>query len=166
MEEQQTSLKDEIRRLGQIIEQDKEKKQKKFRMPFGARVGKVKAKQNYASICYINENREVKFMKAPIKEGTIILDNCPHLATTDYLLSYKGKPFIIVPAWSTKPFSPEENYDEATKAKTTTVGYRLLLNTMKSEIVSAKKKVNATMIFILLVVIAAGAYFVFQGGLI
>lgn len=159
-------LREEIDELKQlVIEQQAEKTEKKFKLPGKARVSKSKAKNNYVTVCFINENREVVFKRVQIKEGTFIHDDTPYLATTDYMLTYKSKPFLIVPAWSIKPFSPEQNYDQATREKNTTVGYRLLLNTMKNEMVSTKKKINIAVILIILGIIGAVAYFGSQGGL-
>jgi len=164
MEEEKT-LKDEISKLNRNFEELVAKKEvKKFRLPWSSRVSKFKAKEGYASICYINENRGIKFLKAPIKEGAIIVDGTPHLATTDYMLNYKNKPFLIVPSWNTEPFAPEKNLDEAAKEKRTTYGYRLLLNVLKNEQMQSKKAVSAGMIFIILIAIVVGVYYFTRGG--
>jgi|TARA_R100000093_G_scaffold35586_1_gene18797 hypothetical protein len=165
-EEENTSLKGEIRRMNENFETLVEKNQaKRFKMPWSGRVGKGKVKRNYASICYIGDNREARFMKLPIQEGTVMINGAPHLATTDFMLSYKGKPFLIVPSWNIKPFSPEENYDEATKLKTTTAGYRLLLNTMKLEQIKVKKGIGlAGGVIFAIIILGIIAYYFFNGG--
>jgi len=160
------TLKDEIRKLNENFQElVKKKEAKKFRLPWKARVSKKRAKEGYAGICYINENRSVNFMKVPIKEGTIIINGTPHLATTDYMLNFKNKPFLIVPSWNTEPFSPVENLEEATANKKTTYGYRLLLNTLKSEQLETKKKVGTAIIILIILAILAGGYYLLKGGI-
>jgi len=165
MEEEKLGLKEEIVKLSQNFEQMVKKKEvKKFRLPFSAKVGRKRAKDGYTAILYINENRGIKFLKAPIREGTIMVDGVPHLATTDYMLHYKNKPFLIVPSWNTTPFAPSDNMDQAISKKTTTAGYRLLLNTLKSEQIKQKPKISFGIIIVILLAIAAGVYYFTQGG--
>jgi len=165
MEEEKGNLRDEIAKLNENFDELVKKKEvKKFRLPFAAKVGRKKAKDGYAAICYINENRGIKFLKAPIREGTIMINGVPHLATTNFMLHYKNKPFLIVPSWNTNPFAPAENVKEAMTEKTTTAGYRLLLNTLKSEQIKQKPKISFGIIIVILLAIAAGVYYFTQGG--
>lgn len=165
MEEEKRTLKDEISDLNKNFSALISKKEaKNFRMPFAARVNKRKAKDGYATICYINENRDAKFMRMPIKDGAIMIEGAPHLATTDFMLTYKNKPFLIVPSWNTKPFSPKTDYEKASEEKTTTFGYRLLLNTMKGELIKAKTKISGALIFGIIVALIVGGYFLSRGG--
>ena len=165
MEESRT-LRDEIRKLNESItdlSSDKKKKEKKFRFPWRARVNKTHAKKGYTSVCYINENRGVNFMKVPIKDGTVMINEIPYLATTDYMLTYKNKPFLIIPSWNTEPFSPGKDLDDAKREKKTAYGYRLLLNKMKSETIEAKKKFGGIGIILVILALAAAAYYFFGG---
>ncbi len=164
--ERPPSLRDSMNELNKNFEElVKKKRTRKFGIPWKSRVSKLSAREGYASICYINENRGIKFIKAPIKEGAIIIDGIPHLATTDYMLTYKNKPFLIVPSWNTEPFAPEENLSEAARNKRTTYGYRLLLNTLKSEQLETKKSISGMTIFILIAAIVAIGYYFTRGGL-
>ena len=165
MEEKETTLKDEIKKLNEnFTDLVAQKKAKNWRMPFSGRVSKKKTKEGYASICYIQDNKDAKFMKMPITDGAIMIDNVPHLATPEFALTYKGKPFMIVPSWNTKPFSPERDYEDAMRAKTTSYGYRLLLNTMKGELIKAKAQISAGVIIAILAVLGIGGYFLTRGG--
>ena len=161
------SLREEIEELKDSVEETKHGKKKKkpdFKMPFMARVGKKKVKDGFASICYVNENKGIKFLKAPIREGVVTIEGKPHLATTDYVMNYKNKPFMIIPAWNTKPFSPMADLTKAAEDKTTTVGYRLLLNMMKSEQIKQKPAMSMGIIIILLLAIGGAVYYFTQGG--
>jgi len=160
MEEESTSLRDEIKKMNETIGELAEKKEAKgFKLPFRARINKRRTQEGYASICYINENRGIKFLRAQINEGTVMINGVPHLASTDYMMIYKNRPFLIIPAWNTHPFSPHENMEDAIKEKRTTVGYRLLLNTLKAEQIKTGPKVSATAIIILILVIIGVFYF-------
>lgn len=162
---EEKSLKEEVRKLsealqGQQAQKEEERKTKKFRLPRKAKVSNGNLKKNYTTVAFINDNKEVTFTKEQIKEGTIIMDNCPYIATPDYMLTHKGKPMLILNSWSVEPFSPTKSIEDAAKEQKLTVGYRLLLNAMKSEVISAKKKMNIVFIIIGLIVLGVGAYFI------
>lgn len=163
-EKKELSVKDALNRLNENMEKFiASKENKKFRFPRSGKVSKSKVKKNYVSICYINENREVKFTKAPVKEGGYILDGSPHLATPDYMLTYRGKPFIIQPGWSIKPYSPEESYDQAVRDKNTNTGYRNMLNLLLNQIYKTKKNISVGLIIFGLLIAAGAAYYFFVG---
>lgn len=159
---EEKSLKEEIVRLRKTMETSDEelKKEKAFKLPGKARLSKSKLKKNYAIVAFINENKQVTFTKEQIKEGTIIKDGCPYIATPEYMLHYNGKPLIIQPSWSVEPFSSQRSMEEAAQEKRLSVGYRLLLNAMKSEVIAAKKKMNIVFVIIGLIVLAGAAYFI------
>lgn len=170
MEEENKGLKDEIRLLrktiesGEIVEK-KEKKPKPFKIPWKAKVGKTQSKKNYATVMNILENGDVNFTREQIDGQTIIVDGVPRLATGDVILRYKNKPLIVLPNWSVKPFSLADNYAEVEKQNMNIRGYKILLNKMKQEAISAKKKfaMGVGMWIILgLVIIGAGYYFFFM----
>ncbi len=162
--EEEGTLKDEIRMLRESVEQGNKKKVRKFRLPFSGKIGRGKVKRNYASICYINENREVKFTRAPIEEGIIMIDGAPHVATTDHLLTYRNKPFLIIPSWNTTPFSPQKDLDKAMREKTISVGYRLLLNKIKYEAIKPKSRGGFGIVIFGLLIAGVAAYYFFGGG--
>jgi hypothetical protein len=141
----------------------KQKKTKGFKLPFFARLSRNNVKKGYATIAYIRDNKEIEFMKAPIKQGTVIIDDIPYMAMTDFMLSHKGKPFLIIPSWNLKPFSPRENFLEAEEKKTLSAGWRYLFSRMKTEVYQeAKKKFGGSWIWwILLLAVGGGIlYFV------
>lgn len=159
------SLRDEIDKLNKNFDDMTSKKEvKKFKLPFGGRVNKKKVKDGWASLCVVNENRAVKFIKAPIKEGTIMLDGAPVIATTDYMLNYKNRPFMIIPSWSVEPFSPSQNLDKAAAEKKLNVGMRLILNRLKSEQIKAKATFSMGLVILILIIIGAAIYYFSTGG--
>ena len=56
-------------------------------------------------------------------DGTIMVDGVPRISTIDYKLNYKGKPWVIIPEWSLKPFSSSENYEQTIKDKMNIEGF-------------------------------------------
>jgi hypothetical protein len=163
------NLKDEVRKtnellakLTQMVEEGKAKKQK---LPFSARLSNVKAKKGWVTIQYINENLTQEFFKVPIDEMTTLVKECPRLALPEHMLLYKGKPWIIQPAWSVMPFSANKNYEEAVKDNMTTSGYRILLNRIKNDAIKAKKSLPGWIWLAGLVGIGLLIYFASRGGL-
>lgn len=126
------------------------KKQKEFKLPWRARLNKKQGKANYVTVMKINENRQVNFIKEPIIEQTIMVDDVPRLASGEYVLNYKGKPLLVQPSWSVVPFSPSEHYKDSLKDGSNIVGYRLILNRMKLEAIKIGKKIGGWSIAIIL----------------
>ena len=118
--------------LKEIKAELKEKKEvKEFRLPWKAKVGKAKAKKNWVGILKINENGNINASKQQIIEQTIVIDDVPRLATANYVLRWKKYPVIIMPSWSTEPFSPVANKEKSLEDGSNIAGYRLLMNRMK-----------------------------------
>ena len=165
--EEQGSLRDEIRRMNDSMEKLISNQQnKKWSLPFGTRVNKAQVKKGWANVIYIGENREAKFVKVPIDEGVVKIDENIHLATTDYTLTYKSRPLYIIPSWSIKPFSPEESYENAVREHNTSSGYRLLMNKIKKEQIMAKKVGGSTITWIIVGLVILGvAYYFMKGGI-
>ena len=163
--EEEKSLKEVISELNETLKEQKAKKEKvrKFGIPFGAKVGKAKVKKGWATVQIIRENRNVDFIKIPIEQQTAIIDGVPRIFTPDEMLSFKGKPFVILPSWSVKPFSPTDNYSETTKQGYAAQGYKLLLSRMKSEIVDGKKKMSGSIIWWIIGLAALG-FIAFKSG--
>lgn len=155
--DKEKSIRDLLQQLvdnsGQL---EKEKKVKKFSMPWNIRLfGKGALKRNYVIVCYINDNKNVQFMKVPISESAMMIKDSPYVAMAEHMLTYNNKPMLIVPSWNTTPFSPKENLDEAEKERTLNLGYRILLNKMKTEVTLAKKKMSWLVILIGLAAVGA-----------
>ena len=163
--EQEKSKIDRIEEKLDMLVETKEPKKKLFKLPFKAKVGKKKVEQGYTTVLKINDNRVITFEKQKIDDQTIMVDGVPRIATADEILSYKGKPFIIQPSWSTKPFSPTDNYAGAVRDSYTTQGWRLLLSRLKSDAIIAKKKVNGMLIFGIIIVVVVLGYLVTKGGM-
>ncbi|UCD20929.1 MAG: hypothetical protein JSW08_00055 [archaeon] len=145
-----STLRDEIKQLTKTLDGLLDSgRVKGFKPP--KKINNRDLKKNYILAIIIGENREIKFMKLPISEGTMVLEKAPRLATADYMLSYKGKPALILPEWSTKPFSPEENYEESAKNNMLAAGYKLLLNRMELGNIKTKRGLSGAMIFAIVI---------------
>jgi predicted porin len=142
-----------------------EKKAKKWSLPWKARVGKGKLKQGYITVAYINGNKEVEFIRVPISEGAAMIKDAPYLATSEYMLTHKGKPMIIINSESVEPYSPAKHIDEAERQHQLQLGYRILLNKMKSEVIKPKKPIPWGIVLGGLAVIGILFYMMSNGGL-
>lgn len=144
---------------------DNSEKKYKFKLPFKARLSKLKVKKNFITVQLIHENGHIEFLKTKIVNGTIEIEGCPRISTADYTIYYKGKPFIILPSWSLKPFSPVENYEETVKNQMTTAGRRLIIERMKLDAIKPKGKGFGLIGWIVLGAIVIGVgYFLIKGG--
>lgn len=105
MEQEKKSLREEIEELKKLSE----KNNKKFKLPFKAKVAKSKAKKGYITIAVINENKTVDFIKEPIVDGTILLGGetkSIHSVNVKDVFTYKGKPLIFQAKKKLNPYNP------------------------------------------------------------
>lgn len=140
-----------------------QKKMKGFKLPFAARISNQKLKRNYITVQYIQDNKEVKFIKAPIDESTITINEIPYLAQSEHIMTHKGKPFITVVAGDTEPLSIPQRLDDASDKKRLTVGYRLLLNKLKTNMLKQKTEINWPLIIGGIFVVIIIGYFLSSG---
>jgi hypothetical protein len=145
-EDKGVNLKERLGRIEQgllnLSEEEKKKKEKKFRLPFGRKVSKSQAKKNYILIIKINENGNIDFIKKQIDEQTIMEDGVPRLAGSQYIMYYKKMPVIILPSWSVKPFSPIEQYEKSLDDGSNKKGYKILMNKMQKEQTFGNKQIS------------------------
>ena len=107
LREEIDDLKDEVKKLNQ-----EENKGKPMILPFKAWMGRAHLRKNYIRVAFIHENLDVDLLKVPVNEGTYMIGDQPYIATPEYMMTYRGKPFIIQPQWSTHPFNPNDNADD------------------------------------------------------
>lgn len=141
-------------------------KEKKFRYPFGKKVGKSQKKKNYVTVMIINENGTGDFKKYQIQDQTILHDLIPRIAGAGYVIrDKKGNPVIILPSWSVEPFNPSEHYKNSFLNGTNTNGYKILMARMEAEKVLAKKKMSGILPWIIGIGLAAIiVYAIISGG--
>lgn len=158
-------LQDDIKEIKNLMI-DKKVKEKKFRFPFGKKVGRSQRKKNYVTTLTINENGNYQFKKYQIQDQTIMHDLIPRIANSGYsMFDKKGNPLIILPNWSVEPFSPLKNYQASLTDGSNTNGYKLLMNRMESEKVLGKKKMGKMLPWIIGGVLAAIVlYAILSGG--
>lgn len=149
--EEGKSLKDELKDIKQMLEstekKKKEKKPRAFRFPGKGKLGTARLKKNWVTVIQISENRNLNFTKLQIQDQTVMIDGIPRLATADNILLYKNKPVLLLPMWSVKPISPSddqflnitENWKTLEEKGLNVKGYKVLMDRMKREAISAKK---------------------------
>lgn len=167
MENEKSSLREEIKRLREIVEDapPEKKKTKSFRIPWNARVGTASAKKNNVTVMTIAENGTVNFIRTQIRDQVIHIEGLPRISTAEMVMRYKKNPIVILPLWSMKPFSPAQSYNETEKEKMNTKGYKLLMDIMKRESITGKKPFTMSWgLIIILLLVAAGVAYYFLGG--
>lgn len=123
-------------------------------------LGKGAKSKGYVNFLYIRENKEIEPLKVPVSEMTAIIEETPRLASPDYMLSYKNSPTIILPAWSSRPFSATENFEKTVEDKMLSAGWRLLANRAEQGDVKTKKKISGTAIFFIIVAVLIAGYLI------
>lgn len=165
-ENKQTNLKDRLNNIENALERLAEKSEKKkFKIPFKGRLSKPNIKKGYVTVQVIHENGHIEFLKTPVVNGTIDVEGIPRLSTADYTLQYQGKPLIILPSWSLKPFSPVDNYENTVQEKLTTAGRRLIIERMKLDAIKPKMAGFGMIGWIVLGLVILGVgYYLIKGG--
>lgn len=160
------NLKDSIEKIHKRLDELVEKKEvKKWNLSWWKRLTGGQVKRNWVLVCYIQENKGISFIKVPIDEGVIMLNGIPHTINSDEIMIYKNKPFIIVPSWSIKPFSPAQNVKETNENGNNTLGWEFIMNYIKkTEIKAAKGAGMIIWIIVGLIVIGGGYYLIKNGG--
>ena len=161
------SLAQKVDKIYNSVSDGKEKKEEKkfFKFPRRAKVSKAKARKGWTGVIMLRNNRQMDFMRVPTDEQTTMIEGTPRIATAEDVFYYKGKPVVVYPEWSAKPLSITEHYDQTRREKYNSVGYKLLLNKMKKEVIMTSKAISGLAIFIGVIVLAAIGYFAFKGGL-
>jgi hypothetical protein len=159
------NLKEMIKKIAENQEKLLQTKEtKEYKLPRPARLSFGKIKKNFITAIIINENRTLDFKKVQIVDGCVELDGVPRMSTTDYVVHYKGKPFIILPSWSIKPFSPQEHYDDTIKNNSTNTGRKLIIAKMKHDQIVPKKSFGGLGWILLILALVGVGYYLFKGG--
>lgn len=174
MDKEKTGIKKDISELKEMLRESKGtkgKKQKKFRMPWKARVGKAKLKKGFVTVEIIGENKAVTFEKKAIIGGTIELDGTIHAVDNFDIYYYKGKPFIHQPITKLNPWHPlgqylneERIYDGKILAKNEIFGQKYIMARMKSDLIKTKRKIGWGASIFGIVVLGIVAYAFITGG--
>jgi len=135
MPDEDKTIKQELKELKELIEESTAKKQKKFRLPYKARLNKRKLSEGYATVILINENKQVDFLKEPIIDGTIKINDTYHALKDEAILSYKGKPIIIQAKRRLNPLNPLEGKHE-------TYGQKYVMARMEGDKLVSKKGIG------------------------
>ncbi len=159
MEQEDKTLRQELREIKEIVVEQgsKKKKPKSFRLPFKARVGNSKLKKGYLTVIVIEDNKAVDFVREPIIDGTIKLEDTFHAVEDFDIYSYKGKPIIFQPKSKLNPYNPLKGENE-------TYGQKYVMARMEGDKIIGKKKMGLTIGIGMLIIIGIIVYALFTGG--
>ena len=158
------SLKDDVSELKKIMLEGN-LKEKKFKYPFGSKVGKGQRRKNYVTVMILNENGTLDWKKYQIDEQTILHNLIPRLATAGHVMfDKKGNPVIILPNWSVEPFSPLDHYEKSMTNGSNSKGYKILMARMQSERVEGKKQMAGWVKWAIGILIVGGIAFALLSG--
>lgn len=159
-------VKEELTEIKNLLKDNDKIKEKKFKYPFGKKVGKHQKKKNYITVVIIYENGTIDFKKYQIEDQTFLHDEIPRLASAGHVIhDKKGNPVLILPNWSVEPFSPLNHYKDTLINGSNINGYRLLMNRMEKEKTDTKKKIGGGLKWIIGAAIAGIIiYAIISGG--
>ena len=167
---EEVSLKDTLKsindKLGELTEKN-EIKETSFwsKWIFWRNASKLQVRKNWVNIIYIQDNKSIRILKARIDENVIMIDNIPHTVNAADIMLHKGKPTIIVPSWSIKPFSPEQNLKETEENGNLTLGWEYIMNYLKKTEIKAVKNIGIMMWIIVGLIVIGGGYYLIKSGL-
>lgn len=166
MSEDEKSITEYLKEIKAGIE---DKKIKKVRIPFKAKVGRRRMRKNQCIVLYVGQNKNAELVRGTIEDLTVKVGDLIHTVTPDDIIMFRGKyPFVIIPEWNIKPvtfWKPKEDYEEAEKEGQLTTPQRHILSKLESGVIKAKKALKAGGWIILIVAGIAVVYFISQGGL-
>jgi len=141
-------------------------KEKKWKFPFGKKVGAGQKRKNFVTTLILNENGNYEFKKYIITDQTIVHDLIPRLASAGYVMFDKrGNPLVILPNWSVQPFSPLEHYNKSLIDGSNVNGYKLLMAKMQKEQIKPTTQISGWVKWVVGLVIAGIIiYAIFTGG--
>ena len=154
---EEPTLKDELKKLNELIAEGGLRKVKKFKIPMKGRVSKKKMREGYATIMVVEENKNVDFVKEPIIDSTIKLKDTFHALNSDDLLFYKGKPLLIQAKGKINPFNPLIGNNE-------TYGQKYIMARMEGDKIITKKSLGWGMGIGGLIILGIIIYAVLGGG--
>jgi len=133
------TLGEKVDRLTSLVEGNaiqKQRSSKSFKMPFRGKIGNKKLKDGFATVIEIGENNVIDFKKEQIVDGTIKLRETFHAVDTEDILTYKGKPVLIIPKKSKYPYNP--NLTD----RNTTYSQKHIMSRMQNEVLGVAKKMG------------------------
>lgn len=168
--EENKSLKDTLADVSSKLDAlVKEKKVKKWSLPFTARMGmgKKKKRKGYVVFMNIGENKALTFIKAQVDDGVAMVNDVPHYVQPEDILLYKNKlPIVIQPQWSERPFSAKSHYDLVNNKSEGSLGWKYIINYINKNQITQKKSFPTGLIVIgVLAIIGLGYYLIKSGAL-
>jgi len=163
------NLKERIEEIESIFSsmnaEEKKKKEKKFKLPFGKKVSTGQKKKNFVTVVKINENSHLDIKKIQIDDQTILEDGIPRLATAQYVFYFKKNPWIFLPSWSVEPLSAKTMFEKSQEDGSNTKGYKILMDKMQKEQLKNKKQMSGMIKWIAgLIILGIIGYAFISGG--
>jgi len=127
-------------KLNKLIEyMEKEKDEKKFKLPLKYRLQKMLfTRKQYVLLMLIRNNGSVIFKKVKPEDNTVKIKDTIYDASANYVLRYKRYPLIIQPEWNMKPFSIADDFKKATDEGTLTSTEKVIIAKMEKDQIKPK----------------------------
>jgi hypothetical protein len=149
------NLNDKVETLWKESDEKAKANRKNMRVPGKGKVSKSKIKKGFVAICTFDDNKNVKFEKVKVEEGTYRLRSGEyHTMNEKEVFFYKGKPIVFQATKKLNPWNPLEGKNE-------TYGQKMVMARMLGDSIKMKAKAAGlgAIIGIIIVVIIAINYF-------
>lgn len=167
-EREDKSLKETLADVAEKLDElAKEKKVKKWSLPFSAKFGMGKKKKQKGYVVFVNLgiNKAATFIKAPITDGVALVNNIPHVIEPEDIFLWKNKiPLVFQPQWSERPFSAKDHFRKTVENNQSTMGYEYIMNFILKTQVQAKKNFPMGLVVFGVIAIGALGYYLFKSG--
>jgi len=169
---EELGIRETLQEINRKLDEGNKKKpqRKKFNLPAKAKVGTAKLKKGYVTVETIGENKEIKFVKEPIIDGTIKLGDTFHAVNDLDVFTYKGKPFVHQPKTKINPWNPlsafldsERTFEGKILNKNEIYGQKYIMASMKSDAIRSRKKVGSWIWLILVGIAGVVIYAIVKG---
>jgi len=153
------TLGDKVDRLTEMIESGATKppKIKKFSLPWKGKLSNAGLRKGLVTVMEIGENNTVTFSRHEIIDSTIKLKKTFHAVNGDDLLTYKGKPLVVIPKKSSRPYNPNTVDND-------TYSQKHIMSRMMNEVIGTGKKIGMMGISIGAIVLIGVVAYAFIAG--
>ena len=145
-----------------LTSQDKKKKKKVMKLMRKAKVRRSKLKKGYIGVIKIEENGNMSGEKVKVEDFVYkIKKGNYHVTDGGEKTWWNGKhPVIFQPTWKLFPLDFRKTEHERNETK----GQKLVMATMKKDLIKVKTKGGGILIWILLAVVGVIGYSLIKGG--
>jgi|TARA_R100000501_G_C2621742_1_gene114977 hypothetical protein len=157
---------DKIMERFEEMDKNPPKKEKKFKLPLGKRMGgTAKVKKGYALVILLRTNGSTLMNFFPIRDDLVYISDVDtyHISSTDFIGYYKKYPLIILPEWDLQPLRRHKLYKEAIEHERLAKPQRAIIQAIHAAQLKQKSAFGGTGLLWLIIGGIAVLYIIYAG---